>query len=84
VDAVATKLAALPPLGLAAIKEMIRSSGNTASMRSSNASAGTMRRLGFTEDYRRGRRRLPRKEAAQLHRPLKLQLSAPLLVTPPE
>jgi len=54
VDAIATKLAALPPLGLAAIKEMIRSSWQYSLDEELERQAGTMRRLGFTEDYREG------------------------------
>ena len=52
---IADKLASLPPLGLAAIKEMIRSSWQPhASTRSSTRQRDAMRRLGFTEDYREG------------------------------
>ena len=54
VDAIAQKLAALPPLGLAAIKEMIRSSWQYSLDEELDRQAGTMRRLGFTEDYREG------------------------------
>jgi 2-(1,2-epoxy-1,2-dihydrophenyl)acetyl-CoA isomerase len=54
VDAVANKLAALPPLGLAAIKEMIRSSWEYSLDEELERQAGAMRRLGFTEDYREG------------------------------
>ena len=54
VDAIATKLAALPPLGLAAIKEMIRSSWQYSLDEELERQAGAMRRLGFTEDYREG------------------------------
>ena len=54
VDAIATKLASLPPLGLAAIKEMIRSSWQYSLDEELERQAGTMRRLGFTEDYREG------------------------------
>jgi 2-(1,2-epoxy-1,2-dihydrophenyl)acetyl-CoA isomerase len=54
VDAIATKLAALPPLGLAAIKEMIRSSWQYSLDEELDRQAGAMRRLGFTEDYREG------------------------------
>ena len=54
VDAIADKLAALPPLGLAAIKEMIRSSWQYSLDEELDRQAGTMRRLGFTEDYREG------------------------------
>ena len=54
VDAIAHKLAALPPLGLAAIKEMIRSSWQYSLDEELDRQAGTMRRLGVTEDYREG------------------------------
>src|SRR3954452_25044710 len=54
VDAIASKLASLPPLGLAAIKEMIRSSWQYSLDEELELQAGTMRRLGFTEDYREG------------------------------
>lgn len=54
VDAIADKLASLPPLGLAAIKEMIRSSWQYSLDEELERQAGTMRRLGFTDDYREG------------------------------
>jgi 2-(1,2-epoxy-1,2-dihydrophenyl)acetyl-CoA isomerase len=54
VDAIAGKLASLPPLGLAAIKEMIRTSWQYSLDEELERQAGTMRRLGFTEDYREG------------------------------
>src|SRR3954462_2284045 len=54
VDAIAQKLASLPPLGLAAIKEMIRSSWQYSLDEELERQAGAMRRLGFTEDYREG------------------------------
>jgi len=54
VDAVAEKLASLPPLGLAAIKEMIRTSWQYSLDEELERQAGAMRRLGFTEDYREG------------------------------
>ena len=54
VDAIAHKLASLPPLGLAAIKEMIRSSWQYSLDEELERQAGAMRRLGFTEDYREG------------------------------
>jgi len=54
VDAIANKLTSLPPLGLAAIKEMIRSSWQYSLGEELERQAGTMRRLGFTEDYREG------------------------------
>src|SRR5436190_1194735 len=54
VDAMANKLASLPPLGLAAIKQMIRSSWQYSLDGELERQAGEMRRLGFTEDYREG------------------------------
>jgi 2-(1,2-epoxy-1,2-dihydrophenyl)acetyl-CoA isomerase len=54
VDAIANKLAALPPLGLAAIKEMLRSSWQYSLDEELERQAGAMRRLGFTADYREG------------------------------
>ncbi|HZU50719.1 MAG TPA: 2-(1,2-epoxy-1,2-dihydrophenyl)acetyl-CoA isomerase PaaG [Sphingomicrobium sp.] len=54
VNAVASKLASLPPLGLAATKEMIRSSWQYSLDEELERQAGAMRRLGFTEDYREG------------------------------
>ncbi len=54
VETIASKLASLPPLGLAAIKEMIRSSWQYALNEELERQAGAMRRLGFTEDYREG------------------------------
>jgi 2-(1,2-epoxy-1,2-dihydrophenyl)acetyl-CoA isomerase len=54
VDAIADKLASLPPLGLAAIKEMIRTSWQYSLDEELERQAGAMRRLGFTEDYREG------------------------------
>src|SRR3954470_21112025 len=54
VDAIANKLAALPPLALAATKEMIRSSWQYSLDEELGRQAGAMRRLGFTEDYREG------------------------------
>ena len=54
VDAIAAKLASLPPLGPAAIKEMIRSSWQYSLDEELERQAGAMRRLGFTEDYREG------------------------------
>ncbi len=54
VDVIANKLASLPPLGLAATKEKIRSSWQYSLDEELERQAGTMRRLGFTEDYREG------------------------------
>jgi len=54
VDAIANKLAALPPLGLAAIKQMIRASWSHNLDEELDLQRDEMRRLGFTEDYREG------------------------------
>jgi 2-(1,2-epoxy-1,2-dihydrophenyl)acetyl-CoA isomerase len=54
VDGIAHKLAALPPLGLAATKEMIRSSWQHSLGDELDRQRDAMRRLGFTEDYREG------------------------------
>ena len=54
VDALATKLAALPPLGLAAIKDMIRTSWDQSLDEELVRQRDMMRRLGFTADYREG------------------------------
>ncbi len=54
VDAIADRLASLPPLGLAAIKEMIRTSWQYSLDEELERQAGAMRRLGFTHDYREG------------------------------
>jgi 2-(1,2-epoxy-1,2-dihydrophenyl)acetyl-CoA isomerase len=54
VDALAQKLAALPPLGLAAIKEMIRASWAHSLDEELDLQRDAMRRLGFTSDYREG------------------------------
>jgi len=54
VDALATKLASLPPLGLAAIKQMIRSSWQHSLDEELAHQRDAMRRLGYSEDYREG------------------------------
>lgn len=54
VDAIASKLASLPPLGLAAIKAMIRESWSHSLDQELNHQRDAMRRLGFTHDYREG------------------------------
>lgn len=54
VDAIAAKLASLPPLGLAAIKSIIRSTGERTLAQELDLQRDEMRRLGFTEDYREG------------------------------
>ncbi len=54
VDALAGKLASLPPLGLAAIKSIIRSTWGRTLDQELHLQRDEMRRLGFTEDYREG------------------------------
>jgi 2-(1,2-epoxy-1,2-dihydrophenyl)acetyl-CoA isomerase len=54
VDAVAAKLASLPPLGLAAIKQIIRTSWSRSLDEELDLQRDEMRRLGFTQDYREG------------------------------
>jgi 2-(1,2-epoxy-1,2-dihydrophenyl)acetyl-CoA isomerase len=54
VDGIASKFASLPPLGLVATKEMIRSSWQHGLDEELDRQAAAMRRLGFTEDYREG------------------------------
>jgi 2-(1,2-epoxy-1,2-dihydrophenyl)acetyl-CoA isomerase len=54
VDAVATKLASLPPLGLAAIKQIIRTSSSRTLDEELDLQRDEMRRLGFTQDYCEG------------------------------
>ncbi|HXH53516.1 MAG TPA: 2-(1,2-epoxy-1,2-dihydrophenyl)acetyl-CoA isomerase PaaG [Sphingomicrobium sp.] len=54
VDALANKLAALPPLGLAATKQMIRASWNHTLEQELRHQRDAMRRLGYSEDYREG------------------------------
>ena len=54
VDAVAEKLSALPPLGLAAIKQIIRGSWSRTLDEELDLQRDEMRRLGFTHDYREG------------------------------
>jgi 2-(1,2-epoxy-1,2-dihydrophenyl)acetyl-CoA isomerase len=54
VDAIAAKLASLPPLGLAAIKSIIRTTGSRTLDEELELQRGEMRRLGFTQDYREG------------------------------
>jgi 2-(1,2-epoxy-1,2-dihydrophenyl)acetyl-CoA isomerase len=54
VDTLATKLAALPPLGLAAIKQIVRTSWSRSLDDELDLQRDEMRRLGFTEDYREG------------------------------
>ncbi|HET7708107.1 MAG TPA: 2-(1,2-epoxy-1,2-dihydrophenyl)acetyl-CoA isomerase PaaG [Sphingomicrobium sp.] len=54
VEVLAAKLAAMSPLGLAAIKSMIRSSWDRDLNQELNLQRDEMRRLGFTDDYREG------------------------------
>ena len=54
VDGLAAKLASLPPLGLAAIKQMMRASWSHGLDEELDLQRDAMRRLGFTEDYREG------------------------------
>jgi len=54
VDALANKLASLPPLGLAATKQMIRASWNHTLEQELRHQRDAMRRLGYSEDYREG------------------------------
>jgi 2-(1,2-epoxy-1,2-dihydrophenyl)acetyl-CoA isomerase len=54
VEAIAVKLASLPPLGLAAIKRIIRTSWSRTLDQELDLQRDEMRRLGFTEDYREG------------------------------
>jgi 2-(1,2-epoxy-1,2-dihydrophenyl)acetyl-CoA isomerase len=54
VDALAGKLASLPPLGLAAIKTMIRSTWGRTLGQELIEERNEMRRLGYTDDYREG------------------------------
>lgn len=54
VEGVATKLASLPPLGLAAIKQIIRTGWSRTLDQELDLQRDEMRRLGFTQDYREG------------------------------
>ncbi len=54
VDALAAKLASLPPLGLAAIKHIVRTTGSRTLDQELDLERDEMRRLGFTADYREG------------------------------
>ena len=53
-DKIVQKLASLPPLGLAAIKSIIRTSGSRTLDQELDLQRDEMQRLGFTEDYREG------------------------------
>jgi 2-(1,2-epoxy-1,2-dihydrophenyl)acetyl-CoA isomerase len=50
----AGRLAALPPLGLAAIKRIVRTSWDRSLDEELDLQRDEMRRLGFTQDYREG------------------------------
>lgn len=65
VDALAAKLASLPPLGLAAIKSIIRTSGSRTLDEELDLQRDEMRRLGFTQDYREGVAAFLEKRAAK-------------------
>ena len=54
VDALAARLVSLPPLGLAAIKSIIRTTGSRTLDEELDLQRDEMRRLGFTADYREG------------------------------
>ena len=54
VDGLAAKLASLPPLGLAAIKSLVRTSWQRTLEQELDLQRDEMRRLGFTADYREG------------------------------
>jgi 2-(1,2-epoxy-1,2-dihydrophenyl)acetyl-CoA isomerase len=54
VDGIVHKLASLPPLGLAAIKSIIRSTWERTLDQELTLQRNEMRRLGFTDDYREG------------------------------
>src|SRR5919112_1772991 len=54
VDGIAHKLASLPPLGLAAIKKMIRESWGHNLDEALDLQRDAMRELGFSDDYREG------------------------------
>lgn len=54
VDALAARVAGLPPLGLAAIKRIIRSSWTRTLDEELDLQRDEMRRLGFTRDYHEG------------------------------
>lgn len=54
VDTLAAKLAALPPLGLAAIKQIVRTTWSRTLDEELDLQRNEMRRLGFTHDYREG------------------------------
>jgi 2-(1,2-epoxy-1,2-dihydrophenyl)acetyl-CoA isomerase len=53
-DSIAERLASLPPLGLEAIKSIVRSSWSRSLDEELELQRDEMRRLGFTDDYREG------------------------------
>ena len=55
----------MPPLGLAAIKNMIRTSWDRSLSEELTLQRDEMRRLGFTEDYREGVAAFLEKRAAR-------------------
>ncbi|QDP18919.1 2-(1,2-epoxy-1,2-dihydrophenyl)acetyl-CoA isomerase PaaG [Sphingomonas xanthus] len=65
VDALASKLSALPPLGLAAIKQIVRTSWSRPLDAELDLQRDEMRRLGFTHDYREGVAAFLEKRAAR-------------------
>ena len=65
VDALAAKLASLPPLGLAAIKSLIRTTSERTLDQELDLQRDEMRRLGFTADYREGVAAFLEKRAAK-------------------
>ena len=67
VEALAGKLAALPPLGLAAIKRMVRTSWDRTLDQELDLQRDEMRRLGFTADYREGVAAFLEKRPATFH-----------------
>src|SRR5881394_1326063 len=54
VDSIAARLASLPPLGVAAIKQIIRTTSSRTLDEELDLQRDEMRRLGFTHDYREG------------------------------
>ena len=54
VDGIAARLASLPPLGLAAIKSIIRTTWSRTLDEELHVQRDEMRRLGYSEDYREG------------------------------
>lgn len=67
VDALVAKLASLPPLGLAAIKSIVRTSWQRTLDQELDLQRDEMRRLGFTEDYREGVAAFLEKRPATFH-----------------